>query len=37
MFRIFGRTLSERGDVVNTAIARCTFEKRNNAVSYLES
>ena len=35
MFRICGRTLDERGDVVNVAIARCTFEERNNAVLYL--
>jgi hypothetical protein len=35
MFRICGRTLNEQGDVAGTAIARCTFEERNDAVSYL--
>lgn len=35
MFRICGLTLDEQGDVVNVAIARCTFEERNNAVLYL--
>jgi hypothetical protein len=36
MFRIFGRTLSERGDVGSTKIADCIFEKRYDAVSYLD-
>jgi hypothetical protein len=36
MFRIFGRSLSERGDVASTKISGCTFEKRNDAVCYLD-
>jgi hypothetical protein len=36
MFRICGRTLNERGDVASTKIARCKFEKRNDAISYLD-
>jgi hypothetical protein len=35
MFRICGRTLDEQGNVADTAIARCVFEKRNDAVSYM--
>ena len=35
MFRICGRTLDDRGGVAKMAIVRCTFEQRNDAVSYL--
>jgi len=35
MFRICGRTLDEQGNVADTAIARCVFEQRNDAVSYM--
>ena len=35
MFRICGRTLDEQGNVADTATARCTFEERNDAVSFL--
>jgi hypothetical protein len=35
MFRICGLTLNEQGSVAETAIARCTFEARNDAESYL--
>jgi hypothetical protein len=35
MFKICGRTLDVHGDVVNTSIARCTFDERDNAVLYL--
>jgi len=35
MFRICGRTLDEHGGVADTAMVRCTFEQRNDAVSYL--
>jgi hypothetical protein len=37
MFRICGRTLDERGEVVKFEIARCAFEERNKAVSYLNT
>ncbi len=35
MFRICGRTLDQHGGVENTAMVRCIFEQRNDAVSYL--
>ena len=35
MFRICGRALDEHGDVVHTMTASCTFEQRDDAVSYL--
>jgi hypothetical protein len=35
MFKICGRKLDEQGDVANTAIARCTFDQRPDAATYL--
>jgi hypothetical protein len=35
MFKICGRTLNEQGKVADTAIARCIFQERNDAASYL--
>ena len=35
MFRICGRTLDERGEIAKTALIRCTFERRDDAASYL--
>ena len=35
MFRICGRTLDDQGNVADTAIARCIFEQRNDAVAYM--
>ena len=35
MFKICGRRLDERGNVADTAVAGCSFEKRNDAVSYM--
>jgi len=35
MVKICGRTLDEQGGVANTAIARCIFEERPDAASYL--
>ena len=35
MFKICEHKLNERGDVASTMVPRCTFEKRNDAVSYM--
>ena len=36
MFTICKRTLDERGNAYDTAIAACTFKERRDAVSYLD-
>lgn len=35
MFTICRRTLNEEGDVADTAVTRCTFKERSDAVCYL--
>jgi hypothetical protein len=35
MYKICGRKLNERGEVASTAIARCIFEQRPDAATYL--
>jgi hypothetical protein len=35
MVRICGRRLNEQGSEADTLVARCTFEARNDAESYL--
>lgn len=35
MFKICEHKLNERGDVASNVVSRCTFAKRNDAVSYM--
>jgi hypothetical protein len=35
MFRICGRRVDERGEIADTAVSRCIFERRPDAATYL--